>query len=156
MSFKEQLSREQIRTLPLRDAIALDEHTVARAAIALMRTHSLGCAVIVDPGCRPQGIFNEQSIIRMLMAGVSLDTTAISAFADPDVGIVRADDPILFAWQAVVDQGHRFLCVTDDEGYLIGLTGQRGLAEYVCDCYAKQIAVQRLGSAPWMLQREGA
>ncbi|MDV6031272.1 MAG: CBS domain-containing protein [Phycisphaera sp. RhM] len=156
MSFKDQLSREQIRTLPLRDAIALDEHTVARAAIALMRTHSLGCAVIVDSGCRPRGIFNEQSIIRMLMAGVSLDTTPISAFADPDVSIVRADDPILSAWQAVVDQGHRFLCVTDDEGCLVGLTGQRGLAEYVCDCYAKQIAVQRLGSAPWMLQREGA
>ncbi|WP_182870833.1 CBS domain-containing protein [Stieleria mannarensis] len=156
MTFEEQLSSEQIRTLPLRDAIAIDEHTVARAAIALMRTHHLGCAVIVDQNCRPTGVFTEQSIIRLLVAGASLDTTPISSYAEPDFSVVRASDPIMTAWKAVVDSGRRFMCVTDDEGYLIGLTGQRGLADYVCDCYAKQITVQRLGSAPWMLQREGA
>lgn len=156
MTFKEELARETIAELPLRDAIAVDSHTVARAAIALMRSHKLGCAVLVDQSCRPVGIFSEQSVIALLVAGASLDSTPVDAFADREIAVASVSDPILDVWREIVDSGKRFVCVTDDDGQLVGLTGQRGLSEYVCDCFAKQIAVQRLGSAPWMLQREGA
>ena len=156
MSFREELSKETVSELPLRDAIAVDQHTVLRAAIALMRQHELGCAVIVDHLCRPTGIFTEQSVIRMLIAEASLDSQPVSDFADPHFFVVKQSDPISKVWDLIVGEAARFVCVIDDEGQLAGLTGQRGLAEYVCDCFASQIAVQRLGSTPWMLQREGA
>ena len=156
MGFREDIEQDVVGLLELRDAIAIDEHTILRAAIALMRTHSLGCAIIIDQHFHPTGIFTEQSVIQVLVAGASLDAVPVSAFADPDYFVVRSSDPLLKAWNAVVHSGARFVCVTDDSGRLLGLTGQRGLSEYVCDCYSKQIAVQRLGSAPWMLQREGA
>lgn len=155
MTFKEDLSQQTVARLPLRNAIAIGEHTILRAAIAIMRAHSLGCAVIVDHQLRPRGIFTEQSIIKMLMEERSLDSTPVSEFADPNYYLATLDDPIAKVWDAVIE-GARFVCVTDNSDQLVGLTGQRGLAEYVCDCYASQIAVQRLGSAPWMLQREGA
>ena len=101
-------------------------------------------------------MFTEQSVIRMLVEGASLDTTPVHTFAQTEFATVRTRDPILAAWKAVVQSGQRYVCVTNDEGQLVGLSGQRSLAEYVCDCFAKQIAVQRLGSAPWMLEREGA
>jgi CBS domain-containing protein len=156
MAFQEDLLDDKIKSLALRDAIAIDQHTLLRAAIAMMRSHALGCAVIVDQHRHPIGIFTEQSIIRVLVAGVSLDSTPVSDFTDPDFAVVGVDEPIQSAWRAVVDRGIRFLCVTDADGRLVGLSGERGLAEYVCDCFAEQITVQRLGSAPWMLQREGA
>ena len=156
MGFREDLSQETVEKLALRDAIAIDEHTILRAALALMRSNSLGCAVIVDQRSCPTGIFTEQSVIRALVAGASLDSVPVSKFTDPDFCVVRTSDPISVAWKAIVGSGARFLCVVDDNGGLVGLSGQRGLAEYVCDCFAKQITVQRLGSAPWMLQREGA
>ena len=156
MSFREDLCEEKVSSLPLRDAIAVDPHTVVRAAIALMRSHGLGCAVVVDHHCRPIGVFTEQSVIDMLVEGKCLDTTPVSDCCDHRFFIVKTNDPIEKAWEAVTQHGARFLCVTDKTGQLIGLTGQRGLAEYVCDTFAQQVAVQRLGSTPWMLQREGA
>ena len=156
MGFYEDLARERVSSLSLRDAIALDEHTIARAAVALMRSNGLGCAVIVDQHGDPTGVFTEQSVIRLLAEVACLDTTPVSKFTDPDFFVVRSDDSIQKVWNAVVRDGARFVCVTDKAGRLMGLTGQRGLSEYVADCFAKQITVQRLGSAPWMLQREGA
>ena len=52
--------------------------------------------------------------------------------------------------------GLQFVCVTDDEGQIVGVTGQRGIAEYVAESFPQQVAVQRLGCTPWMQQREGA
>lgn len=156
MNFKQDLATDRVSSLPLRDAIAIDKHTVIRGAIALMRTHSLGCAIIVDHRCYPTGIFTEQSVIRTLVAGASLDATPVSEYVDPCFCVVRASDPIEEAWNAVIRANARFLCVTNDDGELVGLTGQRGIAEYVCDCFSNQIPVQRLGSTPWMLHREGA
>jgi predicted transcriptional regulator len=102
------------------------------------------------------GVFTEQSVIRMLAEGAQLDETAVSDYCDPHFFVARASEPIETVWKSVAQSGARFICVTDDDGRLVGLTGQRGLAEYLCDCYAGQVTVQRLGSAPWMLQREGA
>lgn len=156
MSFQEDLADDSVGALPLRDAIAVDCHTVVRAAIALMRSHDLGCAVIVDHHCRPIGVFTEQSVIRMLMENRCLDTTPVSEFCDPNFFVASTQDPIQKVWDAITDSGVRFVCVTDKTGQLLGLSGQRGMAEYVCETYAQQVTVQRLGSAPWMLQREGA
>ncbi|WP_158222842.1 CBS domain-containing protein [Rhodopirellula sp. MGV] len=156
MGFLEDLEKEQVKDLPLRDAIVINEHTIARAAIALMRSNDLGCSVIVQREWEPTGIFTEQSVIRMLHEGASLDSNPVSKFRDPSYRCVGLTDSIRTVWDAVVEEGMRFMCVVDHEGQLVGLAGQRSLADYVCDCYARQVAVQRLGSKPWMLEREGA
>lgn len=156
MSFQEDLATERITQLCLRDAIAINEHAIIRAAVALMRTSSLGCAVIVDAHQKPTGIFTEQSVIRAIVADTNLDETPVSEFTDPLFMTVRDGDPVKSVWDAVIKKGVRFACVTDAVGRLVGITGQRGLSEFVCETFAKQITVQRLGSSPWMLEREGA
>ncbi len=156
MSFRDELTADKVEALSLRDAIAVDGHTVVRAAVALMRSHGLGCAVIVDLHCRPVGIFTERSVIQMLAEGVCLDTTPVSEFCDLNFHVASTLDPIAKVWDAITHSGARFVCVTDKTGQLIGLTGQRGLSEYLCETYSQEVTVQRLGSTPWMLQREGA
>lgn len=156
MSFREELTADKVEALPLRDAIAVDGHTVVRAAVALMRSHGLGCAVVVDLHCRPVGVFTERSVIQMLAEGVCLDTTPVSEFCDPNFHVASTLEPIAKVWDAITHSGARFVCVTDKTGQLIGLTGQRGLAEYLCETYSREVTVQRLGSTPWMLEREGA
>ena len=156
MSFLNDLETELVQSLPLRDVIAIDPHTIVRAAVAMMRNHGLGCAVIAERGKPPTGIFTEHSVIEVLVRNVSIDECAVSKYADSSFVVVKQTDPILSVWKAVLDQAARFVCVTDEDGHLVGLTGQRGLAEYLCDCYARQVTVQRLGSTPWMREREGA
>jgi CBS domain-containing protein len=156
MSFQQELHRDRVSSLRVREAIRIQTGTVLRAAIAQMRSKSLGVAVIVDFAGIPRGTFSEQSVIRVLKENVPLDSRAVREFADPVFCCVKQSDPIAVVWDAVQQQDFRYVCVTDDDGRLIGITGQRGLAEYVAECFAKVVTVQRLGSTPWMLQREGA
>ncbi|NNE01328.1 MAG: CBS domain-containing protein [Pirellulaceae bacterium] len=156
MSFKEELRREPISCLPMRDAIKVHTGTLLRAAIAQMRSKSLGCTVIVDYSGIPLGIFTEHSVIAVLQKNVTLDDRTVEEFADPGFFALKSSEPISRVWDAIERDEARFVCVTDDDGKLVGVTGQRGLAEYFADCFARVVTVQRLGSTPWMHQREGA
>lgn len=156
MSFKEDLLNEPVSSICIRDAITVHKRTLLRAAIAQMRSNALGCAVLVDYSGIPQGIFTVRSVIRVLRQNVSLDERTVDEFAESEFCSVRSSEPISQVWNAVQGDEARFVCVTDDEGKLIGITGQRGLAEFLADCFAKLVTAQRLGSTPWMLQREGA
>ncbi len=101
-------------------------------------------------------MFTERSLLDVLLSGTSLDTTAVGEFADPDFTTIAIREPISRVWDRIVDEGTRFQCVVSDRGTLIGLTGQRGLAEYVSEHYPRQIMVHRLGHKPWTITREGA
>ena len=50
----------------------------------------------------------------------------------------------------------RFLCVVDENGQVAGLTGQRGLMEYVAEHFPGEVMVQRIGQPPYLSDREGA
>ena len=156
MSFREELEQDAVASLPLRKAIIVEPYTLIRAAIAMMRHASLGCAVIVDYGRKPSGIFTEHSVIDALTKNVSLDESPICHFADANFIEVKQTEPIMRVWEAVQLAAARFVCVTDENGKVIGITGQRGLSEYLAETCARQVSVQRLGSKPWMSQREGA
>ena len=156
MGFRDDLEHEPVSSLQLREAIIVRPTTPVRDAVALMQAKSLGCAVIVEYGGMPSGIFTEQSLVKVLMQGASLDDRPVGDFVDPGFLSLKASDPISRVWDAILEDGLRFICVTDDDGKLKGITGQRGIAEYVAEYFPQQIVVQRLGSTPWMQHREGA
>ncbi|QDV88843.1 CBS domain-containing protein [Planctomycetes bacterium TBK1r] len=156
MGFRGELDQDTVGNLPLRDAIAVQHDTTALDAVKLMREKSLGCAVIVDQGGTPTGLFSEQSLVDMLARDLSLADHVVGDFTDAGLLVVRSSDPISRVWDAVERDGLRFVLVTDDEGKLIGVTGQRGIAEYLAERFPQQVLVQRLGNTPWMQQREGA
>ncbi len=156
IGFREELEQEPIRSLPLREAIVVYPDTLLRAAVAVMRHRCIGCAVIVDIGMAPTGLFTERSLLDALIQHASLDNRPVSQFAEPNFLSVKSSEPISRVWDAIYEDGCRFICVTDDDGKLIGVTGQRGIAEYIAECFPQQVMVQRLGSTPWMQQREGA
>ncbi len=156
MDFLVELEGDSVGSLPLKNAIIIKPNTLVRAAVAMMRDQSLGCAVIIDRLGEPCGIFTERSLIRVLMQDASLDGTPVCDFAERDFLCVGQDDPILGVWEAIRLAKARFVCVTGEDGKILGISGQRGLAEYVSDCFAQQTTVQRLGSTPWIQEREGA
>ena len=156
LGFRKEIEFDSISSLQLRDAIVVHQFTVVRAAIAMMRDKSLGCAVIVDQSGKPIGLFTEQSVVEVLVSNASLDERPVCEFAERDFLCVKASEPIARVWDAVQRAGVRFVAVTDERGNLIGITGQRGIAEYISEYFPRQVVVQRLGSKPWMENREGA
>jgi CBS domain-containing protein len=156
MKFRQMLEHERVSSLPLREAIIVKPNTVVRAAIAMMRTRAVGCAVVVDHLQSPLAIFTERSVIELLVNNASLDNLPVLDYANREFASVRASDSILSVWEAIAEDAARFVCVTDDLGRLIGLTGQRGIAEHLADAFAPLITAQRLSGTPWMQQKEGA
>lgn len=149
------MDKDSVGSLPLREAIKVAPSTIVRAAVAMMRSTQLGCAVIVELD-KPVGIFTERSVLEVLMNDATLDSHTVHEFMDSGFRQVKKSDPVSVVWNAIQNDGLRFVCVTDDDGTLLGITGQRGLAEYVSDYFPGQVMVQRLGSTPWIEEREGA
>ncbi len=156
LGFREELEFDPISSLQLRNAIVVHRYTLVRAAVAVMRAHSLGCAVIVDQVRKPIGLFTEKSLLDVLVQNACLDDRPVCDFAEREFLSFKSSEPISRVWDAVVRDGVRFIAVTGEDGKLIGITGQRGLAEYISECFPRQTVVQRLSSKPWMRQREGA
>lgn len=156
MGLQEDLGREPISRLRLRDPVVIRPTSILRAAVAEMRSRELGCAIVVDHDRVAIGIFTERSVLELLAQGVSLDDHVVRDYIESDFLAVEASEPILRVWDAVCREDRRFVCVVDKDGRPIGLTGQRGLAEYISEYFPRQVTVQRLGCKPWMQQREGA
>ena len=69
---------------------------------------------------------------------------------------VSLADPISTVLDAMERANVRFVIVVDQQGQLAGLTGQKGLMEYVAEHFPGQAIVQRIGGAPYPTDREGA
>ncbi len=156
MSLKTNLEQETVASLPLRTAIQVSPQTLLRNVVAQLRSAELGCAIVVDSEGKPVGSFTERSLLPMLLAGVDLDREIVSRHLDPKFAIVHEDAPIATLLKRILDDELRFLCVVDKAGKVKGLTGQRGLAEYVSEHFPRQVMVQRLGSQQALKEREGA
>ena len=156
VGLREMLDGESVDKLPIRKAIEVETGTIIRSAVARMRASDLGCAVIIGFRGKPVAMFTERSLLDVLMENASLDESPIGEFADFRCSVVQESDPITRVWDAIEMEGERFICVTNTEGRLVGITGQRGLSEFIAEAYPREVAVQRIGGKPWFEEKEGA
>jgi CBS domain-containing protein len=157
MGLVENLHNERVSQLPLRPAVAVDPDCPVLTAIEQMRAAQQGCAVVVDPQGKPLGTFSERMVIELLLRHpANLENLSVGDHLDAEWFCVRHDDPLIKVLELIQQQGARFLCVTNDEGGVVALTGQKGLTEYVAEHFPQQVMVQRIGGQPGQQTREGA
>ena len=157
MGLKENLKNECVKDLPLREVIPISAETPVIDAIERLRGKQLGCAVVVDDQQKPLGMFTERMVIELaLQKPDDLDSLVVKDHLETDFFTVRESDPVCSVMQVIREHGARFLCVVDDEGCAVSLTGQKGLAEYVAEHFPRQVMVQRVGAKPGQETREGA
>lgn len=156
MGLHENMLHEPVSRLHLRTPVTLTPGAKVREAIDQMRSSRLGCTIVVDADHKPLGMFTETMVAQLLVAGKPfLDDPIEQHMAEhwPNVGI---DDPVADILDIMQSRNVRFICVIDGDGKLVGLTGQKGLLEYVADHFPEQVMVQRIGTSPYMSTREGA
>lgn len=156
MGLQENLHSETVRELALREPVTVHPDTPVREVVEKMKARRLGCAIVVDAGHKPLGMFTESMLIERLSAGERELNTSVSDWMATQWPCVNEHDPIVDVLDAMRTRNVRFLCVVDDDGKLVGLTGQRGLLEYVADHFPSQVMVQRIGGTPHLRSREGA
>ena len=156
MGLHENIRTERISELPLRQAITVDLASSVREAITEMRQKRLGCAIVVDAEDKPIGMFTESMLGRLLLEGSCQLDELIQVRMAQQISCVKTSDPIVVVLDAMQSRDVRFVCVVNENGRVVGLTGQKGLMEYIAEHFSREVMVQRVGSSPYPHQREGA
>lgn len=156
MGLRQNLLTDPVSELNLRQVITVSPETTIRQAAIKMREGNLGCVIVVAPDGKPQGLFTERQITRLLVQGPHvLDHPVKDHLATPE-SPVDQNAPIADMTQLMFNRGLRFILVTGQNGRLSGLSGQKGFMEYVAEHFPRQIKVQRMASKIFMDEREGA
>jgi len=156
MGLRKDILNVPVSKLQLRQLIPVQATTPVREAVDQMRQKRLGCAVVVDQEGRPVGKFTEQLLMKLLLKDPTLLDEPVSRFMHPHAYPVKRDDPIAKLIDLMESEKLRFMCVTDQQGKAVALTGQKGLMEYIVEYFPRQVKVQRMRSKLHMDQREGA
>lgn len=156
MRLLDDMLEEKVSDLALRDPVVAAPGETIRQSIEKMRARRIGCVIVVDQQNKPVGMFTEAMLRQMLTQRPGLLEEQLGDHATDDFACVKDSDPIYYVLEGMQSKDVRFLCVVNDEGALVGLTGQKGLMEYVADHFPGQVMVQRIGCAPAMHSREGA
>jgi len=157
MGLREDIMTETVEQLPLRRALTVTPETSVVDAIELMRESQLGCVFVVDAYERPLGKFTERQVLKLICDCVPLDGPVEHHIVPiTDNGCVKLTDPIARLVQGMQETRLRFFCVVDDKGKVVGLTGQKGLMEYITEHFPHQIKAQQMDSKLHMKSREGA
>lgn len=157
MRLEENIKKECVSDLPLREAIIVQTDTAVIAAIEVMRERQLGCAIVVDDDGKPLGTFTERTIIDLVLQQPgNLHALVVGEHMDEEWFSVQKTESIRRVMEIIQQRAARFVCVLDEEGQVVALTGQKGLSEYVAEHFPRQVMVQRVGGKPGMDTREGA
>lgn len=156
MGLQENIRNEQVRKLELREPICVSPDITLRDAVGQMRERNLGSVIVVDEQRKPLGMFTESMLVEMLSHGTLQLDNPVGQHMAERCPWVRTDDPIADVLEAMQLKNIRMLCVVDEQNRVVGLTGQRGLMEYVAEHFPGEVTVQRIGQPPYLSDREGA
>lgn len=156
MSLYHNLKTETLSQLNLRKPVLVKPTLPLRDAIIAMRKSNLGCAVVIDDEERPIGMFTERKLTELLAnTSVSIDEP-VGLHSNEWFSHLPETAPIISLLHHLEVKNTRFLAVTDEAGRVSGLTGQKGLMEYIAEHFPGQVMVQRVGQKPFTHHREGA
>lgn len=147
MGLQENFRSELVSKLEIRKPVTVQITTSVRDTVTQMRDRDSGCVIVIDDDRKPIGIFTESMLTEMFSHGPVAMDEPIKKFMADRCPWVRSSDPIADVLEAMQLNNTRFLCVVDDEGHVTGLTGQRGLMQYVADHFPGQVMVQRIGQS---------
>jgi len=156
MGLQENVKTDQVSQLEVRDAICLSKDEPLGNAIQSMREKNLGSVVVIDAERKPIGIFTESMLTELLSHGPIPLEDPIETHMSNRCPWVKTTDPIEEMLDALQLKNVRMLCVVDEDGKVAGVTGQRGLMEFIADHFPGQVMVQRVGQTPYLAEKEGA
>lgn len=156
MGLQQSIRSEKVGDLNLLEPIKVGPDLPIRRAIEDMRQRKLGCVIIVDADDKPQGMFTERMLIKLLPRGAAFLDQPVSRYMSEFWAVIRHNESISNVIHKMRNHGLRFICVVDDDGKVVGLTGQKSVMRYLADHFPRQVKVQMLESKLYMDQREGA
>ena len=105
--------------------VTASKETTVRAACSLMAQKKIGALLVVENN-RIAGIFTERDALNKVLAGnTDPDKTSLSQVMVANPQTIRADKPLGYALQFMVDGGFRHVPVVDENGAPVGMVSAR-------------------------------
>jgi CBS domain-containing protein len=105
--------------------VSASKETTVRAACSLMAQKRIGALLVVENN-RIAGIFTERDALNKILAGnLDPDTTILSQVMVANPQTIRADKPLGYALQFMLDGGFRHVPVVDQNGAPVGMVSAR-------------------------------
>jgi CBS domain-containing protein len=111
-----------------------------------MRDRGLGCAVVVGTDEKPVGVFTEAMLRHLLLRSPRFATQSIGEHMATTFPCVKKTDPVGLVVEAMDAKNIRFVVVVDEYGKLAGLTGQKGIMEYVAEQFHREVVAHRVSA----------
>lgn len=156
MGLRQDILHEPISQLPLRPLVSVPLGATVRQCNEAMRRRKLGCAVVVDEGAKPVGMFNEKLLTRMLVNHTGGLDDPVESHMTTGIVCLTVRDSIARLIATMQNRKIRWVCVIDDGGRAHSITGVKGLFEYLVDHFPRSVKDRPLQSILSMEQREGA
>lgn len=156
MGLREDLRTEPIGGLTMRQAVTIPPTVSVRQAAEKMSEHKLGAVIVTDDRGLPQGMFTEKLLIRvMALSPFAMDEPVGSHMAQRCV-CLRLTEPVSRLIAVMLEHNLRWVCVVDEEGLPVGLTGLRSVIEYIAEELPSLVKVQPIEAQLSISEREGA
>ncbi len=156
MGLRENIFKDTIAELAVRQPILVSPKTSARQVATQLRLRQLGCAFVIDALGKPIGKFTQRQIMKLLVEDSKKLDGPVEDVMYRQCDTIRIDEPISRLIELMSAQQIRYLAVVDSNGSVIGLTGQKGLMEYIADHFPRQVKVQRMKPLIALETKEGA
>jgi len=144
MGLQEKLQTEPVTRLNIRTPVAVTPSTSVRKAIFKMRDAGLGCTIVVGRDKKPVGVFTEAMLRHLVLRSPRFAGQAIGEHMAKTFPCVKESDPVGIVVDAMDAKNIRFVVVVDEQGKLAGLTGQKGLMEYVAEQFHREVVTYRI------------
>jgi CBS domain-containing protein len=129
--FRGKLLNDRIGDLEISPALTVQPETSVAEAIAKMREARHGCVLVVDPGGKLAGLFNERHVLTRVVRGeLDASATPVSEVMSPDPLRLSPEDPPAFAVHCMVAYGFRHLPVVEGDD-LLGFISVRNILAYL-------------------------
>ena len=155
MGLRENLWREPITSLALREAVTVSPSMTVRQTVELMRDRKVGAVITVDAAGKPNGMFTEKLLIRLLAYRSEALNEPVGSHITPRIVCLRRDEPIARVIDVMQKHSLRWVCIVDEAGKAVALTGLRRVMEYVIEHVPRIVKVQPIEPKLSMQQREG-
>ncbi len=148
------LQSAQVGQLTLKVRQQLSPTDTFGSAVAVMRKHSHGCALICNEG-ELVGILTERDILHSLHSGVDHETPIASLMTQQPTTVTNRDT--LFHVIGLMDSGgYRRLPVLDDDGKPEGVVDVKTVTGFLVEHYAQTVHNQASQIQLTARNREGA
>ncbi len=115
-----------------REPLVIRENDSIKSAIDTLKSHKVGCVIIVNDEQKLVGIFTERDVtLKVAGSEMNLSTTLISEVMTPAPHTEQMTTTLAFALNMMSEGGYRHIPIVDDENCPIGIISVKDIVDYI-------------------------